>query len=87
VEGIDRQSLKVAVWSGTIHLQDLTLKPSALDRFQLPLKVQYGYLKSLDVKVPWKSLSSSPLEVNLNGLYLIATPTENEEVSSFVVLT
>lgn len=72
VEGIDRSSLKVAVWTGQIRLKELKLKPSALDRFKFPLKLKYGYLKGLDINVPWNSLLSSPLHVVVDGLYLIA---------------
>ena len=42
VEGIDRNSLKLAVWKGHIKLERLTLRREAFYSFGLPVDVQAG---------------------------------------------
>jgi vacuolar protein sorting-associated protein 13A/C len=76
VEGLSRENLKVAVWSGTIDLSNLKLKGTALDNLNLPIKVERGYLKKLHLKIPWASLESKPVVVELDGVYLQAGPLD-----------
>jgi hypothetical protein len=43
VEGLESENLQVAVWSGEIHLENLSLKKDALDSLQdLPLEIKVG---------------------------------------------
>ena len=42
----------------------------------MPIKIEYSSIGSLDLKVPWKYLASSPVEVVLEDVFLIVTPTE-----------
>lgn len=76
VEGLTRENLKVGVWSGKLEFQNLNLKDSALDQLNLPIQVKKGSLKSLKVKVPWTNLESKPVEVFIDGLYLLAAPLD-----------
>lgn len=73
IEGLDRSKLKIALWKGQIELHDLKLTPTAIDKLQLPLQLHYGYVKTLRVSVPWKSLLSSPLVLELDHVFLIAS--------------
>lgn len=76
VEGLTAENLKLGVWSGKIELNNLQLKDSALDQLNLPLKVVKGSLKKLRVKVPWTQLESKPVEVYIEGVYLLAMPLD-----------
>lgn len=76
VEGLTKDNLKVGVWSGKIELSNLQLKASALDQLNLPIRVVRGSLNNLKVKVPWTSLESKPVEVFIDGVYLLAAPLD-----------
>lgn len=82
VEGLSRENLKVAVWSGTIDLSNLKLKGTAFDNLNLPIKVERGYLKKLHLKIPWASLESKPVIVELDGIYLQASPLDMANLSA-----
>lgn len=82
VEGLSRENLKVAVWSGTIDLKNLKLKGTALDKLNLPIKVERGYLKKLHLKIPWASLESKPVVVELDGVYMQAGPVDLTNLSA-----
>lgn len=74
IAGLDKDQLKVALWSGDITLENVRLKPDALLMLQLPLVLALGVVKRLVVKVPWTRLGSSSVQISLEGLYAIVAP-------------
>lgn len=40
----------------------------------LPVSLRFSHIGELKLKVPWKNLSSAPVEVFLDGVYLIISP-------------
>lgn len=78
ISGLDRENLKVAVWQGDIILNNVHLNPESLLRFQLPFILSVGIISELTIKIPWTRLSSSPIEITLNGLQVLLTPQEKK---------
>lgn len=80
VLGIDRDSVRVGVWSGRLELGRLALRAEALATLfeslglDLPVVVSSGTLQSLSVDVPWKRLGSEPVKVSMRSLALVAAP-------------
>ncbi|EFC49928.1 vacuolar associated sorting protein [Naegleria gruberi] len=74
IENLDSKSLKIAVWSGSVNLTNLTLKASALDTFDLPISVVQGCVGSIDASIPWQSLSSSPVIAKVSDVFLVVQP-------------
>ena len=56
VYGLDAQSLKVSVFKGDVQLNNLHLKPEALNALNLPITVKAGLLGSLTLKVTTREL-------------------------------
>ena len=79
ISGIDRESLKIAVWKGDITLNNVHLNSGSLLRFQLPFILTFGIVSELTVRIPWTKLSSAPIEINLDGLYILLTPQEKKD--------
>ncbi|XP_022258714.1 vacuolar protein sorting-associated protein 13C-like [Limulus polyphemus] len=75
VENVDRSKLKLAVWGGNIILKNIDIKQNALEDLDLPLKIAFGYLSELILKIPWKNIYSSPVTAVIDGLYVIITPS------------
>lgn len=82
VEGLTRENLKLGVWSGNVELSNLQLKASALDQLSLPVRVVRGLLSNLRVEVPWTALDSKPVEVFIDGVYLLAAPLDTSRMSA-----
>ncbi|CAJ1900911.1 unnamed protein product [Cylindrotheca closterium] len=89
VNGLDAESLNVAIWSGKIALNSVELNVDAvnleLDRqaeeapnLALPFKVVSGGFTSFHVEVPWSHLASSPVILRLSGLSIIVEPYNRE---------
>ncbi|KAH8926014.1 hypothetical protein BT69DRAFT_1239533 [Atractiella rhizophila] len=62
-------------------LKDVRLKKEALDKLGLPLDVVDGYAGELRISIPWLSLGSSPSQIRLTDLYLVASPSNQEEAN------
>ncbi|EQC52983.1 hypothetical protein SJAG_16459 [Schizosaccharomyces japonicus yFS275] len=73
IEDFDAKQLNVGVWNGSITLRDLTLKPNALRRFGLPIGVQYGIVRKLDVTIPWSNLRNKPVEIHISGIQALGS--------------
>ena len=85
VDGLAVENLKVGVFSGKIELKNLKLKTSALEDINLPVTITHGSLKHLNLKIPWTSLESKPVQVVLDGLLLQLGPFEIHKVDAAVL--
>ncbi|KAI1730781.1 repeating coiled region of VPS13 domain-containing protein [Ditylenchus destructor] len=83
VENLDPSKLSVGIWGGDVKLDGLRVKDTAMDFLDLPVKLKYGSLDKLVLKIPWKNLYTEPVLANIEGLNLIIVPNRgvvyNEE--------
>ena len=79
VEGIDRENLHLGIWGGSFFIQNVRVNPGVIDSLELPLKITYSHIGGLMLKVPWKSLGSSPVDIQLEDVFLIVAPISSEE--------
>uniref|UniRef100_A0A914YP04 Chorein N-terminal domain-containing protein n=1 Tax=Panagrolaimus superbus TaxID=310955 RepID=A0A914YP04_9BILA len=73
VDNLDASQLNIGIW-GDVKLNNLEIKNTALDELDLPIKLKYGFLDNLVLKIPWKNLYTEPVLANIDGLYLIVVP-------------
>eukprot|EP00727_Mastigamoeba_balamuthi_P014148 m51a1_g9356 hypothetical protein (3176) ;mRNA; r:135916-146439 len=77
VAAVGAEQLSVSLRHGDAHAKDLALRPDALDRVtSLPFAIKRGCVRELRMKVPWHSLGSQAVVVELDGLYAVAAPRE-----------
>lgn len=71
------------IFPGDVKLDGLRVKDTAMDFLDLPVKLKYGSLDKLVLKIPWKNLYTEPVLANIEGLNLIIVPNRgvvyNEE--------
>ena len=67
--------LNLAVWSGSIVLHDVKLRNDSIFR-NLNLTSVYGSVKKLEVFIPWTALMSSPVRIEIDGVYLLLKPLD-----------
>ena len=71
VSNVTRERLRVGIWSGHIVLNDLQLRPDALDAMKLPVQLVEGRIGRLQIRVPWsrpRLLGRSVLTPQLTAL-------------------
>ena len=59
------------MWSGNINLENVYIKKSVFQKFKLPLTLRLGRIGKLKISVPWRSLSTSPVEIVIEGVNII----------------
>ncbi|KAG9446693.1 hypothetical protein H6P81_012821 [Aristolochia fimbriata] len=72
VEGLSTEALRISVWKGDVVLKDLKLKAEALNALRLPVTVKAGFIGTITLKVPWKSLGKDPVIVLIDRVFLLA---------------
>ncbi|XP_050374958.1 uncharacterized protein LOC126792594 [Argentina anserina] len=74
VEGLSVEALRISVWQGDVVLKDLKLKAEALNSLKLPVTVKAGFIGTITLKVPWKSLGKEPVIVLVDRVFILAHP-------------
>ena len=88
VLNLDADNLNVAIWSGVVELNDVELNLPSVNTDLLqrtgaatgsrdtppPFRVVAGSLSRLQLRVPWTKLTSQPVVVQAQGLYLVVEP-------------
>ena len=81
VEGLNQESLRIAVWGGEVSLDNLQIKKEALDLVDVPFDIKGGVLGKLELSVPWRKVMSAPIVLRLSGLHVVVGPRKEREVS------
>ncbi|XP_031479692.1 uncharacterized protein LOC116250249 isoform X3 [Nymphaea colorata] len=74
VQGLSAEALRISVWKGDVVLRDLQLKAEALNSLKLPVIVKGGFIGTITLKVPWKSLGKEPVIVIIDRVFILAHP-------------
>ncbi|KAJ8767440.1 hypothetical protein K2173_017484 [Erythroxylum novogranatense] len=74
VHGLSLDALRISVWKGDVILKDLKLKAEALNALKLPVTVKAGFVGTITLKVPWKSLGKEPVIVLIDRIFILAQP-------------
>ncbi|KAI4335042.1 hypothetical protein L6164_013726 [Bauhinia variegata] len=77
VHGLSSEALRISVWKGDVVLKDLKLKAEALNALKLPVTVKAGFVGTITLKVPWKSLGKEPVIVLIDRVFVLAHPIAN----------
>ncbi|XP_047948182.1 uncharacterized protein LOC125194160 isoform X1 [Salvia hispanica] len=77
VHGLSSEALRISVWKGDVVLKDLKLKSEALNALKLPVTVKAGFLGTITLKVPWKSLGKEPVIVLIDQVFILANPASD----------
>ncbi|OVA16691.1 Peroxin/Ferlin domain [Macleaya cordata] len=78
VHGLSAEALRISVWKGDVVLRDLKLKAEALNSLKLPVTVKAGFVGTVTLKVPWKSLGKEPVIVCIDRVFILAHPAPDE---------
>lgn len=74
IENLDGSQLKIGVWGGDVELRDLDVKESALDELNLPVRLVYGHIGYLKLKIPWKNLFKERWEATVERVFVVVVP-------------
>jgi len=72
---LNTENLSIGIFSGDVKIENVSLNPKILELLELPLTLVYSNINKLKLNVPFKNLGSKPVEVFLDGLYIIVKAT------------
>ncbi|XP_076824042.1 intermembrane lipid transfer protein VPS13D-like isoform X2 [Clavelina lepadiformis] len=77
-ENFNKENLSIGILQGAVELEGLHLRKDALKEFDLPgIEVTWGYVGKISIRIPSYKSYSEPWVVEINKLYLIASPSKN----------
>ena len=68
------------IFIGTVELENLPLRKTALQGLELPLEVKSGFIGRLKLSIPFRHPKSEPWIIHIDKLYLIAGPLSHYQV-------
>jgi vacuolar protein sorting-associated protein 13A/C len=59
------ENTELTFWTGKINLHNISLKHTKINEklkeYNIPFSIKYSHIGSLEIDIPWKSLSHSPV--------------------------
>lgn len=74
IEDLNPNDLNLSILSGNVTLTNLRVKGEALNKFGLPVEVKSGYIGRMVASIPWASLNSSPLRIEISNVTVFLKP-------------
>ncbi|XP_043267936.1 vacuolar protein sorting-associated protein 13 isoform X2 [Venturia canescens] len=75
IQNLDCTQLKLSLWGGDVVLRDLLISEHALDVLDLPIKLEYGRLGKLILKIPFKDMWNGQIDAIVEELFILVVPT------------
>ena len=74
---LDRDQLVVGVWSGRLHLTQLSIRPSLFS--SLPFQLVRGVIGSFELQLNWAKMSSVPVQITVRDVHVLLSPRRRAE--------
>ena len=74
ISGLDKNNLKLGVWSGNVVIENVNLRQELIEMLELPFKLKMSSVGRMIFRIPWKKLSSQPLEITMENVYVTVNP-------------
>ena len=74
IEDLNSEQFSLSIFSGTVELENLKLKPDIFQVLGLPIKLLTSKIGRIQIKIPWSSWYSNPLVVNIEDLNIFLAP-------------
>ena len=62
------------------------MKESALDLLDLPFRIIHGTVGVLSANIPWSSIYTSPVVLNMSNILIVAVPDDGKFREAFRVI-
>lgn len=79
IDDVNASQLQLGAWKGNVELKNLAIKEDAFASLDLPFKIIHGHIGKLTAIIPWSSLYSSPVQLSLQDVFVVAVPNVLEE--------
>jgi len=70
---MNKEDLDVSFWSGDVELNNVKIKRNIFQSLGLPLELIYGQIGHLKICVPWKSIGSKPVILEMKNVIIVVS--------------
>ncbi|XP_041980096.1 vacuolar protein sorting-associated protein 13A-like isoform X3 [Aricia agestis] len=74
IQDLDTENLNGGIFSGSVSLADLKLKPEALYELDLPIDVKIGTIGKVNLQIPWAGLYTQPVVMHIEDVLILVGP-------------
>ena len=74
---IDEEKVSIALWSGSLSLENVRVRADALDFLDLPIVVEHGVVGTLTLSADWARFHSVPVKVRLADVTVLVRPRDH----------
>lgn len=78
IDAVDYKNLNIGLFSGSVELKNIKIKPSALFQFDLPIDVKYGTIGKLKINLSWRKIMSEAAVLEIEDLFVLCGPFEDK---------
>lgn len=61
----------MGIWSGRLVIEGVALRKELFEMAGLPYELLFSCIQKMTVQVPWKSISSTPVEIELDSMLVL----------------
>ena len=70
---LNRDELSMSLWRGKIELPDIVFKKDLCQKLNLPMELVYGRIGFFKIELPWASLDSKPVTVEIRDVVILVS--------------
>ena len=74
IEGLNSETLSIAIWTGEVALNNLKLKRDLFSEFDVPLIIKNSTIGKLQISIPWRNILSGKIVIKLTNLSVLIIP-------------
>ncbi|EAR98083.2 amine-terminal region of chorein, A TM vesicle-mediated sorter (macronuclear) [Tetrahymena thermophila SB210] len=78
ISGLDK-NIHLSVFKGSVKIENVSFKPEIMDLLELPIDILYSNIGVMTMNIPWSKLSSSPVPISMENIYLIIGPKKQSD--------
>lgn len=71
IDDLKSDQLNVSLFSGTVNLENVSIKRTILDNFPMPYRLEYGSIGKIYVEIPIRNIGSSPVKVEISNVFAL----------------
>lgn len=80
IEGLNSDTLNIAIWTGEVALNNLKLKRDLFSEFDIPFIIKNSTIGKLQISIPWRNILSGKIIIRLTNLSVLIIPEIVENV-------
>ncbi len=71
IDDLKSDQLDISLFSGTVKLENLSLKKTVLDNLPFPFRLEFGYVGRIFADIPIRNIGSAPVKIEVSNVFAL----------------